>query len=303
MVLTQLLYFFHIICLCAGSMVVLLSFMLYARRHDYWLRFYLALVLAFFLLMLFQTLAFFYDLAAVPHTGVMSRVFTGLFLLVLNFMVYLVPYFATWLTRLPWKRGMQAVFIPLSCAYFALVVLFSFFFPENGLVYAGLVLIFALMICFSSILIVRRRDKIAEGTMRRLCLSFVVLSVVFCPLIMLDAGLSYVYSGFKIFFLSGVLAFPLYFLWFSVVSLVYLVGYFARPPQKASSGIDDAKLAEYKITEREKEIVLLLQQGLTYKEIGEKLFISVHTVNNHVANIYAKAGASSRIDLLRCLSS
>jgi DNA-binding CsgD family transcriptional regulator len=284
-------------------MVVLLSFMLYARRHDYWLRFYLALVVAFFLLMLFQTLTFFYNLAAVPHTMVMSRVFTGLFLLVLNFMVYLVPYFSTWLTRLAWKRHLQALFIPLACAYFALVVLFTFFFPRNGLIYAGLVLIFAIMILFSSILIVRRRDRIAEGTMRRLCLSFVVLSVVFCPLILVDAGLSYIYSGFASAFLSGVLAFPLYFLWFSVVSLVYLVGYFARPPQAPSSGLDETKLTEFKITEREREIVFLLQQGLTYKEIGEKLFISVHTVNNHVANIYAKAGASSRIDLLRCLSS
>jgi len=284
-------------------MVVLLSFMLYARRHDYWLRFYLALVVAFFLLMLFQTLMFFYNLAAIPHTSAMSRIFTGLFLLVLNFMIYLVPYFATWLTRLPWKRGMQALFIPLSCAYFDLVVIFTFYYPKNGLIYSGLVLIFAITICFSSILIVKRRDKIAAGTMRRLCLSFVALSVVFCPLILLDAGLSYVYSGFATAFLSGVLAFPLYFLWFSVVSLVYLVGFFARPPQAPSNGLDESKLAEFKITEREREIVLLLQQGLTYKEIGEKLFISVHTVNNHVANIYAKAGASSRIDLLRCLSS
>jgi DNA-binding CsgD family transcriptional regulator len=300
--LTQILYFFHIVCLCAGSMVVLLSFMLYARRRDYWLRFYLALVLAFFLLMFFQTLAFFYNLASLPDARVLSRTFIGLFLLVLNFMVFLVPYFATWLTRLPWKRGMQALFIPLSCAYFALAVLYSFFFPNNGLVYAGLVLIFAVAVLYSSILIVRRREKIAEGTMRRLCLSFVVLSVVFCPLIMLDAILSYVFSGFATSFLSGLLAFPLYFLWFSVVSLVYLVGYFAKPAPAARAGIDEKKLAEFKITEREKEIILLLQQGLTYKEIGAKLFISVHTVNNHVANIYSKSGASNRIDLLRCLS-
>src|SRR5512145_2281294 len=97
--LTHILYFFHIICLCAGSMVVLLSFMVYARRRDYWLRFYLAFVVAFFLLMLFQTLRFFYGLTAAPDTVTMSRIFTGLFLLVLNFMVYLVPFFATWIVR------------------------------------------------------------------------------------------------------------------------------------------------------------------------------------------------------------
>jgi DNA-binding CsgD family transcriptional regulator len=283
-------------------MVVLLSFMVYARRRDYWLRFYLAFVVAFFLLMLFQTLRFFYGLTASPDTQIMSRVFTGLFLLVLNFMVYLVPFFATWIVRLPWKRGMQAVFIPLSCIYFALVVLFTFFYPDNGLVYSGLVLVFAAMIAFSAVLIFRRRDKIAGDTMRRLCLAFIVLSVVFCPLIMADAFLSYMRSGFATAFLSGVLAFPLYFLWFCVIAMIYLVGYFVRPAAQAQDGLDESKFAEFKITEREKEIILLLQQGLTYKEIGVKLFISVHTVNNHVANIYAKAGASNRIDLLRCLS-
>lgn len=302
MILTQALYFFHVLCLCAGSMVVLLSFMVYARRRDFWLRFYLAFVVAFFLLMLFQTIRFFYDLSDAAHTQTMSRVLTGLFLLVLNFMVYLVPYFATWLTRMPWKRGMQAVFIPLACAYFALVVLFTFVLPGHQLVYAALVLVFASMIAFSMVLIAKRRDRIASGTMRRLCLSFLALSTVFCPLILADAFLSYLFSGIEASYLSGVLAFPLYFMWFCVIALVYLVGYFVRPSAPGPSGPSEARLAELRITEREREIVLLLARGLTYKEIGAKLSISAHTVNNHVANIYAKAGASNRIDLLRCLS-
>jgi hypothetical protein len=55
--LKQVLYFFHILCLCAGSMVLLLSWMAFARRRDHWFRYYLCFVTAFFLLMLFQTSA------------------------------------------------------------------------------------------------------------------------------------------------------------------------------------------------------------------------------------------------------
>jgi DNA-binding CsgD family transcriptional regulator len=298
----QLLYFFHILCLCAGSMVLLLSFMAFARRKDYWFRFYLTFVIAFFLLMAFQTFKIFYDMAAVPQAWIMSRVFTSLFLLVLNFMVYLLPFFATWLVRIPWKGVLPTLFTGLSAAYFALVLLYTFFFPGDGLVYVCLVFIFASMVVFSMILLFTRRERIASPQMKKLCMSFVILSTAFLPLIVIDAALFYFISGYSSAFVSGILAFPLYFLWFSVIALVYLVGYFRQLPESESEALSPSRLAEYKITEREKEIILLLQLGLTYKEIGTKLCISIHTVNNHVANIYAKAGVKNRIDLLRCLS-
>lgn len=44
------------------------------------------------------------------------------------------------------------------------------------------------------------------------------------------------------------------------------------------------------LTEREKEILKLVAQGLTNKEISDKLFISVYTVITHRKNISAKLG-------------
>ncbi len=45
---------------------------------------------------------------------------------------------------------------------------------------------------------------------------------------------------------------------------------------------------DYGLTEREKEILSHLVQGLGKKQIAEKLFISFHTVNTHIKNIYEK---------------
>jgi DNA-binding CsgD family transcriptional regulator len=42
----------------------------------------------------------------------------------------------------------------------------------------------------------------------------------------------------------------------------------------------------YRLTNREIEIVLLVRQGLTYKEISGKLFIAGKTVENHIQHIY-----------------
>jgi DNA-binding NarL/FixJ family response regulator len=56
---------------------------------------------------------------------------------------------------------------------------------------------------------------------------------------------------------------------------------------------------EPKITDREKEIIALLAEGLCFKEIGERLFISPRTVENHKNNILSKLELKNTIELLR----
>jgi NarL family two-component system response regulator LiaR len=51
---------------------------------------------------------------------------------------------------------------------------------------------------------------------------------------------------------------------------------------------------EYKLTQRELEIITLLSQGWTNLEIASKLFISVSTVKNHISSIYKKMDVTSR---------
>jgi DNA-binding NarL/FixJ family response regulator len=52
------------------------------------------------------------------------------------------------------------------------------------------------------------------------------------------------------------------------------------------------------LTEREREVLDLLAGGLTNAAIAEQLVVSVHTVRNHVANISAKLGAHSKLEVL-----
>lgn len=50
------------------------------------------------------------------------------------------------------------------------------------------------------------------------------------------------------------------------------------------------------LTEREAEILSLMREGLTNKQIANRLYISVHTVKNHVHNLLVKLGAQSRAE-------
>ena len=53
------------------------------------------------------------------------------------------------------------------------------------------------------------------------------------------------------------------------------------------------------LTPREQEVMRLLAEGLSRKEIGEKLFISPKTVENHRTNIMNKLDLHSTIELIR----
>jgi DNA-binding NarL/FixJ family response regulator len=53
---------------------------------------------------------------------------------------------------------------------------------------------------------------------------------------------------------------------------------------------------EYNLTKREGEILELLIDGLTYKDIADKCAISVQTLNSHIKHIYTKLGVHSRAE-------
>lgn len=60
--------------------------------------------------------------------------------------------------------------------------------------------------------------------------------------------------------------------------------------------VDDAMLSA--ITDREREVLALVGQGLTNGEIGEKLFLSPLTAKTHVSRIMSKLMARDRVQLV-----
>jgi ATP/maltotriose-dependent transcriptional regulator MalT len=50
---------------------------------------------------------------------------------------------------------------------------------------------------------------------------------------------------------------------------------------------------------RERQVAALAAKGFVAREIADQLFIGERTVETHLANIYAKLGVSSKLDLIR----
>jgi DNA-binding NarL/FixJ family response regulator len=52
------------------------------------------------------------------------------------------------------------------------------------------------------------------------------------------------------------------------------------------------------LTDREREVIALIAEGLKNKQIAERLFISPTTVTHHLSSIYSKLGVSDRLELV-----
>ncbi len=66
------------------------------------------------------------------------------------------------------------------------------------------------------------------------------------------------------------------------------------PDRAAAQPTGSAAASPYGLTPRERDVLRLLAQGRSDKEIGRTLFISHRTVNRHVAGILTRLGVDSR---------
>ncbi|MGH3763097.1 helix-turn-helix transcriptional regulator, partial [Actinophytocola sp.] len=56
--------------------------------------------------------------------------------------------------------------------------------------------------------------------------------------------------------------------------------------------------AEVSLSQRELQVAELVVSGMTYKDVGDRLFISAKTVEHHIARMRQRLGATSRSELL-----
>jgi DNA-binding NarL/FixJ family response regulator len=75
------------------------------------------------------------------------------------------------------------------------------------------------------------------------------------------------------------------------------------PLSPASVSADAVGDLESPLTKREREVATLLTEGLTNREMGERLYLSEWTTATHVRNILAKLDLSSRAQIAAWVAS
>ena len=69
-----------------------------------------------------------------------------------------------------------------------------------------------------------------------------------------------------------------------------------EPDTTTTAATPEPAIDPYGLTTREREVLDLVAQGRTNREIGDTLFISEKTASVHVTHILGKFGVSSRVE-------
>jgi len=281
----------HILAFGLGAATLFLAAVYHVRKDQPWTKYYLLFQSSITLILVLNFIRIFVTYLVPQQPAWVLMIFLALLYANLAFLIIFIPYFTTWIIAHPWRRPYKAGFIAISSVFFVFAVL-NLIFQAALWIEIVLVTIFFGVLLFSIGVLMKNLSSINNRDVIRICRAYIMLSLVMIPFMIFDTFFA---------FPTGFVTLPIYYFWFSLIICIYLVSYFLHIPEAPDDQIDQLQLKKFRITEREAEIIELIRQGDTNREIGEKLFISHYTVNNHIANIYDKTGVRSRIDLLNLM--
>ena len=210
------------------------------------------------------------------------------------FLLSFVPYFTTWIIAHPWRNPYKTIFFICSLVFVAVSIADLVF--DSVILSRLSFLICLFVIAFCLVVMLHNRKGIEDRDVRHMILTIVIVGLSLLPFIM---------ASFFVDYISSITS-QVIILAYSIVILVFLFISISRKLSEEKEIVDKEEekngsavdLSLYHITEREEEIIELICEGNTNKEIAQKLSLSVNTVSNHITNIFDKTGVRSRIDLL-----
>jgi len=297
--LKHLIFFFFIASFALMCAAFSLGVLYYRKDKILW-KFKGLLFLAYILFLFFLAGIRFYvsELAGLDQS-IFYSFLRFLYVIGYSLLIYYLPATINYLLNRPWKRNRLIWVIVASLSYFCagIVLMIRGITPIWNLplgAFFFIAFIFVLLDAFRSLPLIR--DSRGRLTVTLLFAG----TFIFLPLLLIVRMIG---SQFFTNPDNYLLFFPVqtfYFLWLSLVLVQFLMLRILEA-DAVPLPLSEQPLSFFEargITPRERDIILCLEKGLTYKEIGQELYISSHTVSNHVASIYKKTGVRSRVEML-----
>lgn len=221
---------------------------------------------------------------------------------------YFLALFTSEILKTRFEKTRKLLFF--SSSFIALIIpVLLFFLRVNGVIHKEFALhtSFFLSNIFSSVWALHFTIRLVKCThkfnpvIRPFIIAFTVLISTLAPLSM--------FTNLLLYFIQ--LPFPLAFspMISVLINMIFLLliryylknkpDLFKLSPTENNDNVSDFDwMRNHNLTEREREIILLIVKGNSNQEIGKQLFISANTVKNHIYNIYKKLGVKSRYELM-----
>lgn len=285
-----------LVSLVIVSMNLSLSIILEKKSRDNWAGWNIVLSSTLLAMAAFYTLnliaGFLFDGITLL---VLNYVFEALYIIDTSFIVVFVCRFASWLIARPMSKLSIVMTFTVGVCYLATAVITTIM--EVPVLEIIQPLIAAVNIVYCLVVMLYNRNSIENKLVKSAVFTFSIISFTTVPLLVLSA----------LFISWRSLAFSIIETAYYIMHLVFMFIAIEKAEEdeknhkKREGEPTYEDFAEFKITEREFEVIKLIKKGMTNKEIGYELKISVNTVSNHIANIFQKTGVKSRIDLLNVL--
>lgn len=281
--------------LSIGLLILGVIFSLYFRTKNRLVLYYILFQVAFVVHIVFYLVYFYISIGVIqPGDRSVSGIILALACDITSIVFFiLIPLLMTSVTDGDHKGKLPVPFLIIFLINFGVITLYNtLFFNNPGFNLLRRILYSLSLISaagYAAFQLIRYRKNIIRPLKGySIVLAFVTL--LFAPLILINDFLA----------LSGQLFSPLLFLITNILGVIYFLKYspvFAAQFQQPVTS--ELFYRRFQITRREQEIIEELLQGTSYKEMTEKLFISINTVKKHVNNIYKKVGVKNKIELLR----
>jgi DNA-binding CsgD family transcriptional regulator len=145
--------------------------------------------------------------------------------------------------------------------------------------------------CFVTLLVYRTTAH--AGLARGIVHAAIAMFAVCVPLLLANDALAFT-SGKTLLLPTDALGFLALSGGVLICTLLVLLG-----GRRNAGPVDiDAFCREHELSVREREVLVFLAEGQRYKQIADRLGISLDTVKSHASRVYRKTGASGRTDLL-----
>lgn len=285
-----LLYMF---AFATGSMTLVLSVVYHLREEYEWTKYFIVFHSSLLLSIVLQVLKVFVNIFIGTNLVALITNLVIQIILAANvgFLIIFIPYFTAWITAEPFRTPKIQIFTIIGSLYLVLNVL-DMIYGTRWIFQFSLMSLFVGTLFYSVGSIIANFKNVKNNDVRIVSKATVILSFVMAPFL----AISLVFPPLRI------VSYPIYFMAFSIIILVFLFIYFSRVVPAVEKELTFEKAQIFHITKREYGVIELIQEGLTNKEIAQNLSISVNTVNNHIANIFSKVNVGSRIDLLNTLT-
>jgi len=143
-----------------------------------------------------------------------------------------------------------------------------------------------------------KTNRISDVRQKRVAISFSII-YLFC-----FGTASFITSSLVLPHFVPYAALIMVFSFFAVnlPPLIYLIKSLKKYPVEShqttsqTSDLEDFFVV-HNISNREQEIIQLILEGMSNADIEKKLYISPHTVKNHIYNIYQKLGVKNRVQI------